>query len=245
MHGGGDDVRLGGWCRARDGDGIGGAGILLQRRLRVVLEDRVEGRARRGDPLPIGLLLGGRPEVASTHLHTRGSRRRYRRFDEWLDNSEGPGRRDRGRQRVRLPALRLLGNDQVRRRRLVVVRNARPHLSAVCHVGWCRRRHRDGLATAAAADGRFGEALGLGIVRRRLGLPRGAAAERWVGGCAHEVRLRYSWCFEMYCTTPSGTRYQTGEPCSTRSRQSVDDIASAGISSKLTSPSGKPRTLRS
>jgi hypothetical protein len=34
----------------------------------------------------------------------------------------------------------------------------------------------------------------------------------------------------MYCTTPSGTRYQTGSPARTRARQSVDEIASAGIS---------------
>ena len=32
----------------------------------------------------------------------------------------------------------------------------------------------------------------------------------------------------MYCTTPSGTRYQTGIPRPRRSRQSDDEIASAG-----------------
>ena len=32
----------------------------------------------------------------------------------------------------------------------------------------------------------------------------------------------------MYCTTPSGTRYQTGWPAATRVRQSVDEIAIAG-----------------
>ena len=40
----------------------------------------------------------------------------------------------------------------------------------------------------------------------------------------------------MYCTTPSGTRYQTGMPRPTRSRQSVEEIASAGTSTRLTAP---------
>ena len=44
----------------------------------------------------------------------------------------------------------------------------------------------------------------------------------------------------MYCTTPSGTRYQTGWPRPTRARQSLDEIASAGTSSRVTAPSGKP-----
>ena len=34
----------------------------------------------------------------------------------------------------------------------------------------------------------------------------------------------------MYCTTPSGTRYQTGTPRRTRSRQSLLEIAIAGTS---------------
>ena len=46
----------------------------------------------------------------------------------------------------------------------------------------------------------------------------------------------------MYWTTPSGTRYHTGKPRRVRSRQSVDEIASAGTSSKLTSCSGNPET---
>ena len=33
----------------------------------------------------------------------------------------------------------------------------------------------------------------------------------------------------MYCTTPSGTRYQTGSPCAVRLRQSVEEIASAVV----------------
>ena len=45
----------------------------------------------------------------------------------------------------------------------------------------------------------------------------------------------------MYCTTPSGTRYQTGIPRATRSRQSVELIASAGTSTRLTAPSGRWR----
>ena len=45
--------------------------------------------------------------------------------------------------------------------------------------------------------------------------------------------------FSMYCTTPSGTRYQTGMPRATRSRQSVELIASAGTSTRLTAPSGR------
>ena len=42
----------------------------------------------------------------------------------------------------------------------------------------------------------------------------------------------------MYCTTPSGTRYQTGFPARTRARQSVDEIANAGTSTRVTAPSG-------
>src|SRR6266568_741810 len=44
----------------------------------------------------------------------------------------------------------------------------------------------------------------------------------------------------MYCTTPSGTRYQTGWPAPTRARHSVEEIDSAGISTRLTFPSGRP-----
>ena len=43
----------------------------------------------------------------------------------------------------------------------------------------------------------------------------------------------------MYCTTPSGTRYQTGSSCSARRRTSVEEMAKAGISSVSTFPSGK------
>ena len=49
----------------------------------------------------------------------------------------------------------------------------------------------------------------------------------------------------MYCTTPSGTRYQTGSPSRTRSRQAVDEIAIAGTSSTLTPSSGRPVVDRS
>jgi hypothetical protein len=44
----------------------------------------------------------------------------------------------------------------------------------------------------------------------------------------------------MYCTTPSGTRYQTGSPAATRFRHSLDEMASAGISTRDTFPSGRP-----
>ena len=42
----------------------------------------------------------------------------------------------------------------------------------------------------------------------------------------------------MYCTTPSGTRYQTGSPRRVRSRQSVEEMASAGISTIVTRSAG-------
>ncbi len=44
----------------------------------------------------------------------------------------------------------------------------------------------------------------------------------------------------MYWTTPSGTRYQTGWDRSTRSRQSVDEIAIAGTSSRVIRSEGSP-----
>ena len=43
----------------------------------------------------------------------------------------------------------------------------------------------------------------------------------------------------MYCTTPSGTRYQTGRPAATRSRQPLDEIAIAGTSSSVTESVGR------
>ena len=44
----------------------------------------------------------------------------------------------------------------------------------------------------------------------------------------------------MYCTTPSGTRYQTGSPRATRSRQSVELIAMAGTYWRSTRSAGRP-----
>ena len=44
----------------------------------------------------------------------------------------------------------------------------------------------------------------------------------------------------MYWTTPSGTRYQTGSPACTRSRQSVELIAMAGTSIRSTRSAGRP-----
>src|SRR5690625_6692804 len=49
----------------------------------------------------------------------------------------------------------------------------------------------------------------------------------------------------MYCTTPSGTRYQTGSPRSTRLRQSVEEMASAGISTMVTRSDGRLRKVAS
>ena len=42
----------------------------------------------------------------------------------------------------------------------------------------------------------------------------------------------------MYCTTPSGTRYHTGSPRRLRARQSVEEMASAGISTIVTRSAG-------
>ena len=42
----------------------------------------------------------------------------------------------------------------------------------------------------------------------------------------------------MYWTTPSGTRYQTGSPRCLRLRQSVELMASAGISTMVTRSEG-------
>ena len=47
-----------------------------------------------------------------------------------------------------------------------------------------------------------------------------------------------------YCTTPSGTRYQIGRLRPILSRQSVLEIASAGISTRLTRPIGRPGSTR-
>ena len=54
----------------------------------------------------------------------------------------------------------------------------------------------------------------------------------------------YNPYLPMYCTTPSGTRYQTGLPAATRSRQSVEEIAIAGISIRETS-SDRPKSVSS
>ena len=47
----------------------------------------------------------------------------------------------------------------------------------------------------------------------------------------------------MYCTTPSGTRYQTGSPLWARARHSVDEIARAGISRIVTRSDGRPSSV--
>ena len=48
----------------------------------------------------------------------------------------------------------------------------------------------------------------------------------------------------MYWTTPSGTRYQTGSWDLTRARQSVELIAMAGTSMRVTWSSGSPLSER-
>lgn len=54
-----------------------------------------------------------------------------------------------------------------------------------------------------------------------------------------DSEFSYRWRLLMYCTTPSGTRYQTGIPAATRLRQSVDEIAIAGTSIRETAPAGR------
>src|SRR5699024_9617935 len=49
-----------------------------------------------------------------------------------------------------------------------------------------------------------------------------------VGGCTSWYRPLLA----MYCTTPSGTRYQTGRPSAARLRQSVEEMAMAGMSTR-------------
>ena len=48
----------------------------------------------------------------------------------------------------------------------------------------------------------------------------------------------------MYWTTPSGTRYQTGLPSSTRVRQSVEEDRHGGTSSSDTDSCGRPGSDR-
>ena len=84
------------------------------------------------------------------------------------------------------------------------------------------------------------------LVAGRLG-GGGGQGEGVFGGC-HVLSRRgrsataspYRPCLAMYWTTPSGTRYQTGSPRATRSRQSVELIASAGISTSVSRSAGSP-----
>ena len=82
------------------------------------------------------------------------------------------------------------------------------------------------------ADGQ-GDGLG-GGGHRRANSCRGLS----VGTVA-----RYSRRFAMYCTTPSGTRYHTGSPRPARSRHSVEEMASAGTSTRRdrVAPAGQGR----
>src|SRR5699024_11581610 len=67
------------------------------------------------------------------------------------------------------------------------------------------------------------------------GFPRGSVT---CDGCGTYRRYLLT-----YCTTPSGTKYQIGSPAATRSRQSVDEIASAGISTIVIRSLGRPSVL--
>ena len=67
----------------------------------------------------------------------------------------------------------------------------------------------------------------------------GGASRRGPAGPGQGFASRYRWRLEMYWTTPSGTRYQTGRPSATRVRQSVDEIAIAGTSTSVATPSGR------
>src|SRR5437870_2764570 len=58
---------------------------------------------------------------------------------------------------------------------------------------------------------------------RRIGAPP----------ASHTGWDRYRRRLAMYCTTPSGTRYQMDLPAATRTRQSVDEIAMAGTWTRL------------
>src|SRR5690625_2833637 len=70
---------------------------------------------------------------------------------------------------------------------------------------------------------------------------RGAdVASTWAAQGSHSSLPRYKLCFAMCWTTPSGTRYHTGRPAFTRLRQSVEEIAIAGISTSETPLFGKP-----
>src|SRR5699024_5377044 len=85
-----------------------------------------------------------------------------------------------------------------------------------------------------AASGPVGRATaGLGAEVRTVPSARAV--------CAGRYRLRLA----MYCTTPSGTRYQTGRDRDARSRHSVEDIANAGTSTTLTVSAGRPRSFSS
>src|SRR5690606_2858606 len=129
-----------------------------------------------------------------------------------------------------------------------------PHLTG--GVDLERTRLQRGLACPqlAARQGTVGRTRGL--ARGPLGLAAAAAlADRALLLLAHAapprapvsgarpptVKVegsRYRPCLPMYCTTPSGTRYQPGLSATTRARQSVEEIAMAGISSSEYSPGG-------
>src|SRR5690606_28050979 len=75
---------------------------------------------------------------------------------------------------------------------------------------------------------------------RQLDRPGGGT-----GGGTHEVSSWYRPYLWMYWTMPSGTRYHTGSPAAVRSRQSVEEMAMAGTSSRVTLSCGSPLSVRS
>src|SRR5690625_6675032 len=86
------------------------------------------------------------------------------------------------------------------------------------------------------------------LVPAPLGVPvpsRGAdVASTWDAQGSHSSLPRYKLCFAMCWTTPSGTRYHTGRPAFTRLRQSVEEIAIAGISTSETPLFGDRKSTR-
>src|SRR5690606_26937891 len=129
------------------------------------------------------------------------------------------GRRRRGRSRRRV----------VLRKRLTLLGDVAERLGRGIRD---RRRRRRARTRGSGLRGARGGSLALPDLTPR---------ERLILVAGHVVVLRYRWCLEMYCTTPSGTKYHTGKPRPTRSRHSVEEIARAGTSSELTPASGNPR----
>ncbi len=83
--------------------------------------------------------------------------------------------------------------------------------------------------------------LAYGQARRQADAGRCSAVRRTLAGfCGQASPFLYNPRLAMYWTMPSGTRYQIGSPSATRCRHPVEEIASAGISTRLTLSSGRP-----